>query len=83
MRRGTIRGSETVAENQLNAPSRNALHLDNQLRKVADMSSHATGAHYAGMQFEREARRRLPEILGELLDESGIAPPQHQAPDAA
>ncbi|HTU79886.1 MAG TPA: hypothetical protein VMF09_14120 [Solirubrobacteraceae bacterium] len=47
------------------------------------MSSHATGAHYAGMQFEREARRRLPEILGELLDESGIAPPQHQAPDAA
>lgn len=49
---------------------------------MADMPSRATSAHYAGIRFEREVLRRLPDILGELLEERGIAPLQRQAPDA-
>jgi DNA-binding Lrp family transcriptional regulator len=45
------------------------------------MPSRATNAANAGVQFEREALRRLPTILEDLLDEPDIGPPQQQALD--
>lgn len=45
------------------------------------MLSRATNAANAGVQFEREALRRLPAILEDLLDEPDIGPPQQQALD--
>jgi Transcriptional regulator, AbiEi antitoxin, Type IV TA system len=45
------------------------------------MPDNATRAVHAGLQFERDALRRLPTILKDLLDEPDIVPPQQQAPD--
>jgi hypothetical protein len=45
------------------------------------MPSRTARAAYAGVQFEREALRRLPTILEDLLDEPDIGPHQQQAPD--
>jgi hypothetical protein len=46
------------------------------------MPSRATNTTHAGVQFEREALRRLPAILGDLLDEPDIGQLQQQAPDS-
>ncbi len=46
-----------------------------------EMLDRATRSHYAGVQFEREAQRRLPAILEDLLDEPGIDPLQPQVSD--
>jgi DNA-binding Lrp family transcriptional regulator len=46
------------------------------------MPNRATGVAYTGVQLEREALRRLPTILEDLLDEPGIGPLQHHAPDS-
>ena len=45
------------------------------------MPSRTVRAAYAGVQFEREALRRLPTILEDLLDQPNIGPPQQQAHD--
>ncbi len=42
---------------------------------------HAVKGNYAGVQFEREALRRLPAILEDLLDEPEIGPLQPQQPN--
>lgn len=49
---------------------------------MADMPNDATIGNYAGRQFEREALRRLPAILEDLLGEPHIGPPQPQAPNS-
>ncbi|MGD0452231.1 MAG: type IV toxin-antitoxin system AbiEi family antitoxin [Solirubrobacteraceae bacterium] len=46
------------------------------------MPDRATRRNYAGVQLEREALRRLPTILEDLLDEPHIGPLQPQAPDS-
>lgn len=46
------------------------------------MSSQATRHDYAGTQLEREALRRLPVILKDLLDEPQIGPLEPQPPDS-
>jgi DNA-binding Lrp family transcriptional regulator len=59
----------------------NYLLLDIYLRKMIDMPIQATRPAYAGVRLEREALRRLPMMLEDLLDEPDIGPLQQQAPD--
>ena len=47
---------------------------------MVTMSIHATRATFASVQLEREALRRIPTILEDLLDELDIGPFEQQVP---